>query len=87
MKGPFNINKELPNWEDDPETGERVYAPGYVKSNKTSMVSLWNFYPDPNATCQEDMEWAIERHRMNHSQIRGLRNRPHFDESAIGRLL
>lgn len=87
MKGPFNINKELPNWEDDPITGDRVYSPKRVKSNKTSMVSVWNFYPDPNATCQEDMEWAIERHRMNHNQLRALRDRPHFDKAAINRLL
>jgi hypothetical protein len=87
MKGPFNIDKELPNWEMDEETGERMYVPKTVKTNKTSMVSTWNFYPDPNATCQEDMEWAIERHRMNFNQVRSLKNRPHFDVDSIERLL
>lgn len=86
MKGPFNINKELPKWERD-EFGDMLYTPEFVKSNKTSMVSVWNVYPDPNAISYESMEWLIERHRMNNNQLRALKNRPHFDANAIDRLL
>lgn len=86
MKGPFNVNKELPKWEED-EFGDRRYAPEFVKTNKTSMVSVWNVYPDPNAISYESMEWLIERHRMNNNQLRALKNRPHFNANAIDRLL
>jgi hypothetical protein len=61
--------------------------PEQVQTPRSSMVSTWNFYPDPNATRHEEMEWAIERHKMNHSQVRSLKKRPHFDGGAIDRLL
>ncbi len=81
MKGPFNMQKTLHKWTD----GE--YTPEFVRTNKTNMVSSWNFYPDPNATCSEDMEWGIERHKMNAEQVRGLKERPHFSKEAVDRLL
>jgi len=86
MKGPFNINKELPKWEED-ELGDMVYSPKLVKSNETSMVSAWDVYPDPNAISNDSMEWLIQRHRMNNNKLRTLKNRPHFNPDAIDRLL
>lgn len=87
MKGPFNINKTLHHWEVDPETGEKVYSPESVQTSRVSMVSGWNLYPDPNATRSDEMEWCIERHKMNAAQVRGLKSRPHFKVDAIDRLL
>lgn len=87
MKGPFNVNKTLHKWERDEETGENMYVPETVQTSRSSMVSTWNFYPDPNATKPEEMEWSIERHKMNHAQVRSLKKRPHFDAGAIDRLL
>jgi hypothetical protein len=87
IKGPFNTNKTLHRWELNEETGEKEYMPEQVQTPRSSMVSTWNFYPDPNATRHEEMEWAIERHKMNHSQVRSLKKRPHFDGGAIDRLL
>lgn len=87
MKGPFNINKTLHNWEIDPETGNKTYVPEKVQTPRVSMVSGWNLYPDPNATRSDEMEWCIERHKMNAAQVRGLKTRPHFDSAAIDRLL
>lgn len=81
IKGPFNMSKTLHRWTD----GE--YTPEFVRTNRTNMVSTWNFYPDPNATCNEDMEWVIERHKMNSQQVRGLKERPHFSAEAVDRLL
>lgn len=86
LKGPFNVNKVHHNWEFD-EDGNSTYVPEEVKTNKVSMTSLWNIYPDPNANHPNEMEWLIERHKMNHAQLRQLRNRPHFDNLAIDRLL
>ncbi|MEI2421848.1 hypothetical protein V6O07_16340, partial [Arthrospira platensis SPKY2] len=68
MKGPFNVNKTLHNWEIDEETGEKTYMPEKVQTSRVSMVSAWNLYPDPNASKSEEMEWCIERHKMNAAQ-------------------
>lgn len=86
MKGPFNTNKTLHRWDVD-ENGDKVYSPETVQTPRSSMVSCWNFYPDPNATRPEEIEWVIERHKMNSSQLRSLKVRPHFESSAINRLL
>ena len=82
MKGPFNMNKTLHKWNDN-----GVYTPETVKTNRSNMVSVWDFYPDPNAETGEDMEWAIERHQMHAGQLRALKDRPHFDNKAIDRVL
>lgn len=87
VKGPFNTNKTLHRWEMNEETGEKEYMPETVQTPRSSMVSTWNFYPDPNATRHDEMEWGIERHKMNHSQLRSLKKRPHFDAGAIDRIL
>lgn len=81
MKGPFNVDKTLHNWVD----GE--YLPSTTRTARSNMVSIWNTYTDPNATCNEDLEWVIERHKMHHGQVRGLKDRPHFSAKAIDRCL
>lgn len=86
MKGPFNVNKEIPRWVAN-EEGERVYDPIIRKSFRSSHVSVWNTYPDPSANKPEDMQWLIERHRMNTNQLAELTDRPHFNSKAIDRLL
>ena len=45
MKGPFAVDKEYPNWNDDGE-----YSPVFKTIPKCSSVSIWNFYPDPDAS-------------------------------------
>jgi len=87
VKGPFNVNKEVPRWEMNEETGEKEYRPTIRKSFRCSQVSLWNFYPDPTALTPEDLQWVIERHRMNSSQVADLTSRPHFNSKAVKRLL
>ncbi len=82
MKGPFNVDKTLHKWTD-----EGVYSPETIKTAKSSAVSIWDFYPDPNAENGEDMEWAIERHQMHAGQLRSLKDRPHFRNKAIDRVL
>ena len=63
MKGPFAIDKEYPNWNDDGE-----YSPVFKTIPQTSSVSIWNFYPDPDAATMEEAEYIIERHKMSRSQ-------------------
>lgn len=78
MKGPFAVDKEYPRWDD---TG--MYDPVIKTVPMVSSVSVWNFYPDPDALNMDDAEWAIERHRMSRSEVRKLANRPYFRENEI----
>lgn len=87
IKGPFNYNKTLHLWEDDPEGGDRIYSPETVVRPRINMTSIWNIYPDPTARSPEELEWVIERHKMNRSQLRSLQDRPHFKMDALNRLL
>ena len=82
MKGPFAIDKEYPNWDEEGE-----YTPTIKTVPKTSSVSLWNFYPDPDATNMDDAEYVIERHKLSRSQLRALKRRPFFRENAVDHAL
>ena len=78
MKGPFAIDKEYPNWDEEGE-----YDPLIKTVPSTNHVSVWNFYPDPEATSMDDAEYVVERHKMSRNQLRGLRGRPFFIDDAI----
>ena len=78
MKGPFALDKEYPNWDN-----EGNYSPLFKTIPQTSSVSIWNFYPDPDANSMEEAEYVVERHKMSRSQMRGLKNRPFFRDNAI----
>jgi hypothetical protein len=82
MKGPFAVDKEYANWDD-----EGNYSPVFKTIPQTSSVSIWNFYPDPDAATMEEAEYVVERHKMSRSQLRGLKNRPYFRENAIDNAL
>ena len=78
MKGPFAVDKEYPSWSD---TGE--YSPTYKTIPQTSSVSIWNFYPDPDASNMDEAEYVVERHKMSRSQLRSLKRRPFFRSNSI----
>ena len=81
VKGPFTYNKTLHKYTD---TGNgREYTPQTVKVPKMEFVSIWDFYPDPNARNMEEAEFVIQRHRLNKNQVLDLANRPFFDKKAI----
>src|SRR5210317_825722 len=82
MKGPFAVDKEYPNWNEDGE-----YSPTFKTIPQTTSVSVWNFYPDPDAATMEEAEYVVERHKMSRSQLRALKNRPYFRENAIDNAL
>jgi len=83
VKGPFNHNKTLSRWEKDEATGERTYNPLFVRVPRIEFVSIWDFFPDPNATTMDDCEYTFHRHKMNRSQLRGLAKLPHFNKDQI----
>jgi hypothetical protein len=78
MKGPFAVDKEYPNWNDEGE-----YDPLIKTVPSTNHVSVWNFYPDPVASSMDDAEYVIERHKMSRNQLRALKGRPYFIDEAI----
>ena len=78
MKGPFAKTKEYPNWNE-----EGTYQPEMKTVPETSHVSIWNFYPDPDATNMEEAQYIIERHKLSATQLRALKNRPHFRANVI----
>jgi len=82
IKGPFTFNKTLHVYDKNEEEG-RQYKPKQVKVPKVEHVSLWDFYPDPNAKNIEECEFTIQRHKFNRNQLRNLLNRPFFNKGAI----
>ena len=78
MKGPFAQDKEYPRWDE-----EGNYEPIFETIPKMEYVSIWDFYPDPDARNMTEAEYTVQRHRLNHTQIRALKKRPHFREESI----
>ena len=78
MKGPFAQSKEYPRWSEDGE-----YTPIMETIPKMEYVSIWDFYPDPDARNMSEAEFTIQRHRLNRSQLRNLKKRPHFRDESI----
>jgi len=78
MKGPFAVDKEYPNWNE-----EGTYDPKFKTVPQVNYVSVWNFYPDPDANNMEEAQYVLERHKMSRSQLRALKKRPYFRDTVI----
>ncbi len=82
MKGPFAVDKEYPNWDDNGE-----YDPVFKTVPQVSHVSVWNFYPDPDANNMDEAQYVIERHKMSRTQLRSLKRRPYFRASVLDEVI
>ena len=82
IKGPFNFNKTLNRWEES-EDGSRVFKPVDVRVPRIEFVSIWDFFPDPNATSMREAEYIFHRHKFNRTQLRSLGKMPYFNRDAI----
>ena len=78
LKGPFAFDKEYPRWDS-----EGNYDPLLETIPRVEYVSLWDFYVDPDARNMNEAEYTIQRHRLNRTQMRTLKNRPHFRDESI----
>jgi len=78
MKGPFAVDKEYPNWDEEGE-----YSPVFKTIPQVSHVSVWNFYPDPDSTNIDQAQYVVERHKMSRSELRALKRRPYFRDNVI----
>jgi len=85
IKGPFTYNKTLHKYTDS--GNGRQYQAESVKVPKVEFVSIWDFYPDPNARNMEEAEYVIQRHRLNRHQFKDLLNRPFFNKENIYKCL
>lgn len=81
MKGPFTSYKEYPRWVQG--EGGAKYDPIIKKMPMVESVSVWDMYPDPDALMLSEAEYVVQRHKMSRSQLRALKKRPYFRESAI----
>ena len=70
MKGPFALDKEYPNWDE-----EGNYNPIFKTIPQVTNVSIWDFYPDPDANNMDEALYVIQRHKMSRSDLRGLKKR------------
>ena len=82
VKGPFNFNKTLNKWDQD-ENGVRTHRAIDVRVPRIEFVSIWDFFPDPNATNIEECEYVFHRHKMNRTKLRSLSRMPYFNKEAI----
>lgn len=89
LKGPLGVNREYPNWvsSEDSESNVGVYQPEFKFIPSFDHVSIWNYYPDPDADGIEDSEFGIVRHKMSRSGLRKLKKRPHFRKSVISKVI
>ena len=78
LKGPMALDKEYPKWDD---AGK--YDPLKKIVPTVSHVSIWNFYPDPDAANMDQVEYCVERHKMSRKDLKDLKRRPFFRETAI----
>ena len=78
IKGPMALDKEYPSWDD-----KGKYTPEKRTVPTLSHVSVWNFYPDPDAANMDQAEYVVERHKMSRKDLRDLKKRPFFRDSAI----
>ena len=78
MKGPFAVDKEYPNWGEDGD-----YDPLVKTVPECSHVSVWDFYPDPEAKAMDDAEYTVQRHKMSRTQLRALKTRPYFMSDGV----
>ena len=78
MKGAFAVDKEYPNWNEEGE-----YDPIVRTVPECDHVSVWDFYPDPEAKDMDEAEYVVQRHKMSRTQLRKLKTRPYFMDDGV----
>tara|TARA_A200000113_G_scaffold65795_1_gene57013 strand:- start:11489 stop:13591 length:2103 start_codon:yes stop_codon:yes gene_type:complete len=78
MKGAFAVDKEYPNWNEDGD-----YDPIVKTVPECDHVSVWDFYPDPEAKDMDEAEYVVQRHKMSRTQLRKLKTRPYFMDDGV----
>lgn len=93
LKGPMTYSNTVHTWKreadpNSPDGEERnVYKPIVQDVPRSSFVSIWNLYPDPNATRIENCSYVCEKHLLNRNQVAELKRFAAFNGDAIERVL
>jgi len=82
MKGPFAVDKDYPNWNEEGD-----YDPIVKTVPQVSHVSVWDFFPDPDATNMDEAQYVVERHKLSRTQLRNLKKRPFFRDQVIDNVI
>ncbi len=97
VKGPFAVDKEYPKWTQaapDAQNTDQAdgltaapnqgdYTPVIKTVPKVTSVSVWDFYPDPDAHNMGECEGVVERHKFSTHDLRQLKKRPMFRKDSI----
>ncbi len=90
LKGPMTYSNTIHSWKNEPDGQggtKNTYTPKVEDVPRSNFVSIWNFYPDPNATRTDNCAFICEKHLLNRNQIADLKRYSHFDANAIERIL
>jgi hypothetical protein len=93
LKGPMTYTNTIHTWKRQPDPNSQdgseinVYSPIVKDVPRSFFVSIWGFYPDPNATRIENCSYICEKHLFNRNQVADLKRFPNFDHNAIERVL
>jgi hypothetical protein len=84
IKGPFTFKELVPRWSYDKELDDKPIFDPLVKLRPIiENPSIWDVFPDPYATTQEELDFVIERHMMTKDQLLRLKSQTGFDKSSI----
>jgi len=90
LKAPVIVGQVKKMWrEQQDETGQAVHILEIIEKHAPTVqhVSIWNYFPDPNAVTQTDCEYELERHYMTRRQLVGLSKSKGFFHKEIVALL
>lgn len=86
IKGPLTYSNTVHSWEKG-EDNKIKYKPVVEDLPKSTFVSIWNLYPDPNCSKIENASYMVEKHLMNRQQVAELKRFAGFDKDAVERML
>ncbi|MBI9110327.1 hypothetical protein [Maridesulfovibrio ferrireducens] len=88
LKGPL-VREEFREGYIIAEDGKWTLQKSQVKELRPffEAVSVWNIYPDPNATNSTSLEYVIQDHIYNRQEVRDLNDYPGFKKDIINQYL
>lgn len=89
LKGPIVKGRSRRAWQQIDDNGVPVHVLDMVEERRPGVehVSVWDFFPDMNATRVEDAEFMFERSYATKRDVRQLVKSPHYIVDQIKKLL
>lgn len=86
LKGPLFANRPRRKWVQVEGNVFRLQGPTDDRP-EFRRVNPWSFFPDPNGTEMDDVEYTFERHLPNRSKLRKMAKELGFNKEAVRELL